>query len=588
MMTKPALKMNSRRPWSFPAQMNPPSFCVVFLCGLILPLTGCGGASAPPQRQTNVAARPAAALTNVAEKWSIHFEDRPHGAKDYELSAIIGCGCAVLDFDRNGLLDVLFIAEDSEATPVGLFRQEGAGRFQECSEAMGLKELTGAGIAVGDANNDGWPDLFITSRRTNSLWLNQSGKEFKDVTATSGLASSDWGTSACWLDYDRDGWLDLFVTNYVDYQHRECTRLGGGDADFCTPGLFPPTADKLFRNLTGESSDGRPEFLDVSADTGISQKRSAGLGVTALDWNGDQWIDIYVASDQHPNLLWINQQGTFREEAGIHGCDLDFQGRAQGSMGLALGHFNDDGTEDVVVSNLDGESHAVYCRDNLGFCLDRCRETGILTATRPLTGFGLAATDFDLDGVSELLTVNGRVKRQDGKSGAPDDFWSPYQQEIQLLKAKIPGGKWEALEVASGKTHVARGLAIGDLDRDGDPDAVISTTGEPAIVLRNDFVAVRQGITLQFVDPKLGQRSCPGVAFSVRNAAGIEFHQTFQPCQSYMSSHADEFYMAMPHGEATLKLTVKWPHGDLRAEEFLMSPGSGVTVIERGRGSLSN
>ena len=563
--------------------------CVVSLSGLILSLVGCNGASETPQKRINVVARPAAALTSVAEEWAIRFEDRPRGAAGYELSAIIGCGCAVLDFDRNGLLDVLFVAEDSEATNVALFSQESVGQFRECSEAMGLKELAGAGIAVGDMNNDGWPDLYITSGRANSLWLNKSGKEFSDVTSASGLLSSGWGTSACWLDYDRDGWLDLFVTNYVDYQHRECTRLGGGDADFCTPGLFPPTADKLFRNLAGESSNRQPTFQDVSTGTGISQKLSAGLGVTALDWNGDQWVDIYVASDQHPNLLWINRQGAFSEEAAIYGCDVDFQGRAQGSMGLALGHFNDDGIEDLVVSNLDGESHAVYCRDDEGFCTDRCRETGILTATRPLTGFGIAATDFDLDGVSELLTVNGRVKRQGGKTQSKDDFWWPYQQEIQLLKATTPGGKWEAMEVAGGKTHVARGLAIGDLDRDGDPDAIISTTGEPVIVLRNDFAAVRRGIALQFVDPKLGKRSCPGVAFSVLSASGIKVNQTFQPCQSYMSRHADEFYMAMPRGKTTLELSVKWPHGDLRAEEFLMTPAdSGVIVIERGQGSLSD
>ena len=581
--------MNSRPTWGFGAQMIQMFLRVFFLAGLILSLTGCGGVSEPPRKRIDVVARPAAALTNVAEEWAIRFEDRPRGAADYELSAIIGCGCAVLDFDRNGLLDVLFVAEDSEATNVALFSQESVGQFRECAEAMGLKELTGAGIAVGDMNNDGWPDLCITSERANSLWLNKSGKEFSDVTSASGLISAGWGTSACWLDYDRDGWLDLFVTNYVDYHHRECTRLGGGDADFCTPGLFPPTSDKLFRNLTAGSSNGLPLFRDVSADTGISQKSSAGLGVTALDWNGDQWVDIYVASDQHPNLLWINQQGSFTEEAAIYGCDVDFQGRAQGSMGLALGHFNDDGIEDLVVSNLDGESHAVYCRDDEGFCIDRCRETGILAATRPLTGFGLAATDFDLDGVSDLLTVNGRVKRQDGKPQSPNDFWRPYQQEIQLLKATTPGGKWDALEVAGGKTHVARGLAIGDLDRDGDPDAIISTTGEPVIVLRNDFAAVRRGIALQFVDPKLGKRSCPGVAFSVLSASGIKVNQTFQPCQSYMSSHAEEFYMAMPRDEATLKLTVKWPHGDLRAEEFLMTPAvSGVIVIERGQGSLSN
>ena len=569
--------------------MNRKSLCVVSLSGLILSLVGCGGATETPQKRINVVPRPTAALTSVAEEWAIRFEDRPSGAAGYELSAIIGCGCAVLDFDRNGLLDVLFVAEDSEITNVGLFSQESQGQFTECSQVKGLQSVSGAGIAVGDANNDGWPDLYVTSRRANSLWLNQSGREFTDVTSSSGLASSDWGTSACWLDYDRDGWLDLFVTNYVDYQHRECTRLGGGDADFCTPGLFPPTADKLFRNLAGESSTGQPTFQDASTGTGISQKLSAGLGVTALDWNGDQWIDIYVASDQHPNLLWINQQGAFQEEAGIHGCDLDFQGRAQGSMGLALGHFNEDGLEDLVVSNLDGESHAVYCRDEHGFCIDRCRETGILAATRPLTGFGLAATDFDLDGVSDLLTVNGRVKRLDGKPQSPNDFWRPYQQEIQLLKATVSGGKWEAMEVAGGKTHVARGLAIGDLDRDGDPDAIISTTGEPVIVLRNDFAAVRRGIALQFVDPMLGRRSCPGVLFSVQSASGIPFNYTFQPCQSYMSSHADEFYMAMPEDEAKLKLSVKWPHGDLRAEEFLMTPAdSGVIVIERGQGSLSD
>lgn len=568
-------------------QRNRELLYAVSLPLLFLFLPGCGG-SEPARKRISIEAPPAASLTNVAEKWGIRFEDRPRGAAGYELSAIIGCGCAVLDFDRNGLLDVLFVAEDSEATSVALFRQESVGQFRECAEAMGLKELTGAGIAVGDMNNDGWPDLCITSERANSLWLNKSGKEFIDVTSASELISAGWGTSACWLDYDRDGWLDLFVTNYVDYHHRECTRLGGGDADFCTPGLFPPTSDKLFRNLTAESSNGLPLFRDVSAATGISQKSSAGLGVTALDWNGDEWVDIYVASDQHPNLLWINQQGVFREEAAIYGCDVDFQGRAQGSMGLALGHFNDDGIEDLVVSNLDGESHAVYCRADNGFCTDRCRETGILTATRPLTGFGVTATDFDLDGVSELLTANGRVKRQDGKKQSPDDFWRPYQQEIQLLKTTVSAGKWEAMEVAGG-THVARGLAIGDLDRDGDPDAVISTTGEPVIVLRNDFAAVRRGITLKFVDPMLGRRSCPGVVFSVQSASGIPSSHTFQPCQSYMSSHAEEFYMAVPRDEATIKLSVKWPHGEQRAEEFLVTPvESGVTVIERGQGTLSN
>ncbi len=551
---------------------------------ILIALTGCGRSAPHTPSVGKPESNPDAPFRNVASEWSIEFKDQPRNAASYHLPALMGSGCAVLDFDRNGHLDLLFLAHDSLNRNVAFFSQEVEGTFTERSEKLGLQSLSGAGVAVGDANNDGWPDLYIASYGPDTLWLNESGHGFRNVTDNCGISNARWGTSACWLDFDRDGWLDLFVTNYVDYEDRACTRLGGGDPDFCTPGLFNRTADVLFRNVTGESPDGALSFVDVSNSTGISNGLSAGLGVTAMDFNGDNWIDIYVASDQHPNLLWINQQGQFTDEATIRGCDLDFQGRAQASMGIALGDFSGDGIEDLVLSHLDGESHAVYRRDAAGYCRDICRETGFATATRTSTGFGVCAVDFDFDGICEVLTVNGRVQRPGKRPLAPADFWKPYQQPCQLLKTDRRDGPWKAYDVLGGEPHLARGLAIGDLDRDGDPDAVVSTVGESVIVLRNDFVSARPGLAVRIVDPKLSGRSCPGAKISLDTDDGPLEH-TFQPCQSSMSSHADELFLAMPSGSATLTLSVIWPHGDMRPERFSFARGNDAPiVIERGEG----
>ena len=570
--------------------MPPSQLQIASILLALIPVLGCGRPAAtntgPAETDQTNRTTQLSGFADVAIEWGVDFINSPMNADEYQLPTIIGSGCAILDYDRNGHLDILFIAEESANKNVAFFSQRSPGKFTECSEVTGIADATGRGIAVGDCNNDGWPDLYFTSNGADQLWLNSGQGSFQNVTAECGIVNPRWGTSACWVDFDRDGWLDIFVTNYVQNTHLDCTRLGGGDADFCALHLFETTGDLLFRNTTGETEGQSLTFIDVSDTMGVSGTMSAGLGITAKDFNNDNWIDVYIASDQHPNILWINHQGSFTNESAVRGCDLDFLGRAQASMGIALGDVTGDGREDVTVSHLDGESHAVYRQATSGFYSDFARETGVATYTRPFTGFGICCTDVNLDGVAELITVNGRVKREGARSKIAKDFWAPYQQPMQMIESSQSQATTGAVQLLNGKRILGRGLAVGDLDRDGDPDIVCSTIGEPAVVLRNDYASLNDGFTLRIVDPLLAGRSCPGARATVRVGDRSTEH-TFQPCQSYMSSHAEELYLSTPSGADSITVDIIWPHGSMEIErfEFSVSPHSQVT-LERGAGTV--
>lgn len=566
-----------------------PRGILCFVTLMLVSLLGCD----TPDDTTEIGPPPDTAprmlFSSVADDWGIEFADNPRDAHDYPLAAIMGSGCAIADLDGDGRAELLLLAQSSRGRNAALYFRNDAGRFVDRTEEFGLQDVAGTGVAVGDCNNDGWPDLYITSTTGDSLWLNREGQRFVDVTSACGIENERWGTAACWADFDRDGWLDLFVTNYVRYEHRPCTRLGGGDRDFCGPVLFDRTPDLLFRNTTGESADGTVRFENVSSEVGISSGLSAGLGVTAADFTGDGLQDFYVASDQHANLLWVQRDGRFIDEAAARGCDLDFQGKAQASMGIALGDVTGNGADEVIVAHLDGESHAVYESSGKNFFVDVCRQHGIADATRALTGFGVCVQDFDCDGRSDILTVNGRVRRMSPLGKASVDFWAPYQQRLQLLQPDERSSAESSTFVYRESMndlgqHVARGLAYGDIDDDGDVDVLVSTVGENALVLRNDVQSSAFVIAVRPIDPTVGGRSCYGAHLVI--TVGNRRRQTeFQPCQSYASTHLDEVYICVPEEHSSFTVDVVWPHGSAAPERFEPIVSHGATaLLSRGSG----
>jgi hypothetical protein len=470
------------------------------------------------------------------------------------------------------------------------------------------------GVAVGDVNNDGRPDVYFTSYGPDQLFLNQGNGRFIDITQASGIENLHWGSSACFVDYDRDGWLDLFVSNYLDYVDRVCTRVGGGQRDYCGPQLFSGTAAKLFRNVTGETTAGsaqealaaselRPEhvrFRDVSLESGIATHKGPGLGVAAADFNGDGWPDLYVANDQTANFLWINQHnGTFVEEAIVRGCAYDAQGNGQASMGLALGDPDGDLDFDLFSTHLDGERSTLYLNQMNGQFVDATITAGLGSATLPFTGFGTAFVDLDLDGDEDLVIGNGRVKRPDvmADSGPkpppnarppdrsmqprPADFWSPYRQHGQIL---LNDGACRFREmVARGddllsSAVLSRGLAAGDIDNDGDVDLIINRVGARAAVLMNEGPRNGNWIRVRVVDPQLGRRDVYGATVTVV-ATGRQWIRCVQPGTSYQSSNDPRVHFGIGSVDRMERIEVTWPDGT--QSEFSVTEVNREHVLER-------
>ncbi len=556
-------------------------------------------------------------FVDVTEAWGLHFQHAVGGERTYFFPEIMSPGAAFLDYDLDGDLDVYLVNTGqaefgegrSESNPAGtassrLFRQESVGRFVDVTELSGLgNHGYGMGVAIGDVNNDGWPDIYLTNHGPDRLYLNQRNGTFADVTEAAGIDNERWSASAAFVDYDRDGWLDLFVANYVDYQPGQPCLDPGGRLDYCNPAMFPPTADTLYRNLTGRtpanapdtgsSAAGEVRFEDVSVTSGIATRSGAGLGVICADLTGDGWADLYVANDGHANRLWVNQHnGTFRDEAVLRGVAYDAVGRAQGGMGTALGDLNDDGVLDIVVTNLEGESNAVYLSSGDEMFHDSCRSVGIFEPSLPLTGFGVALVDFEQDGDLDLAVVNGRVRSsrgtrvEDGASGhaKSGSFWDAYVESNQLFLNNGQGqfalhGRFDE-PFAAGR-EVSRALACGDVDNDGDVDLLVTNTAGAARLFLNNAPKPGHWLSVRVVDPALGGRDAYGAGVTVE-AAGRQWRRAAVPGTSYLSSHDPRVHFGLGSATAVDRITIRWPDG--LEESF---PGGGVdrfVVVERGRG----
>ena len=501
---------------------------------------------------------------DVTDAVGIDFVHDPGPTGTYFMPQSLGSGAALFDAHNDGRLDVLLLNNGGpEGRPNAFFKQMPDGRFQDMSNGSGL-DFAGynMGVAVGDVNNDGLPDVLVTQYGGITLLLNNGDNTFTDVTREAGLEHARWGTTAAFVDYDRDGRLDLVVVNYVDYDPSVPCRRAGGEEDFCAPKDFPGTVTNLYHNL-GPDAGHRVRFKDVTQSSGLAAASGPGLGVVCADFNGDGWPDIFVANDGRPNHLWINQKdGTFTEEATSRGLAYNGMGQAEAGMGAAIGDVDGDGLFDLYVTHLTQESNTLWKQGPRGLFSDGTAAAGLAGPRGRGTGFGTVLADFDLDGALDAAVVNGQVARRAGTPPAAD-FWAPYVQH-NLLFANDGSGKFverSAQEPAfCGTAGVWRGLAVGDVDGDGAPDLLATCIGGRARLFRN--VAPRRGhwLMVEAIDPGHGNR--PAYGAEVRVYAGRrQWLGWVNPGSSYLCSNDPRAHFGLGAADRVDRIDVRWPDG---------------------------
>jgi hypothetical protein len=508
---------------------------------------------------------------------------------------IMGSGAALFDFDGDGRLDVYLLQSggpDSRSTN-RLYHQEPDGRFTDVSKGSGL-DVAGycTGVAVGDVNNDGRPDVLVTQYGGLRLFLNDGGGKFTEVGREAGLDSVLWGSSACFVDYDRDGWLDLVVVNYVAYDPAVLCYDRQGRRDYCHPRQFPGSVTLLYHNLGPQKPTGKPgqlgvRFEDVTEKAGLSRLPGPGLGVVCADFDGDGWPDVFVANDGKPNHLWVNQRnGTFQEEAVVRGLAYDVLGQAPANMGVAVGDVDGDGLFDVFVTHLTSETHTLWSQGPRGKFQDRTAQAGFMAPGSRGTGFGTVMADFDNDGALDVVAVNGRVSRgppvDEGRLGP---FWSQYAERNQLF-ANAGAGRFRDVSAREralcGVPGIYRGLACGDVDGDGALDLLVTSLAGPVRLYRNVAPDRGHALLVRAIDPAL-RRDAYGAEVTVR-AGDRRWMRWINPGYSYLCSNDPRAHFGLGPIDRVDGIDVLWPDGSRETFPGCPADQRPELVLRKGTG----
>jgi enediyne biosynthesis protein E4 len=525
----------------------------------------------------------------------VHFNGM---AGEFYYPEVMPPGVAFVDVDNDGDLDVFAVqgtllggktmeqALRRADGPLGsrLFRNElqsGSLKFVDVTEAAGIGATAyGMGVAAGDFDNDGCVDLYLTNLGANQLLRNDCDGTFSDVTSGSGTADPGWSVSAAFVDIDRDGWLDLFVGHYLNYTVATNIRCFGlsGQTDYCPPHVFRAQPSHLFRNNRNGT------FTDITAAAGLTSEFGAALGIATADYNGDGWIDLYVANDGTPNHLWINQRnGTFKNTALLAGAAVSPEGLAKASMGVDAGDFDNDGDEDIFIGELTGQGADLYVNDGLGVFTDQSARSGLRLKTLPFTGFGTAWLDYDNDGLLDLSVVNGAVTHTAEALARNERF--ALGQRRQLFR-NTGGGRFEDVSERAGTAFavedVGRGAAFGDVDNDGDVDILVGNDAGPLRLLinqvgqRNPWVGVRAVSAGQRGRDELGAR------VAVIRADGSAVWRRARADGSYASANDPRVVVGLDDATAIAALRVQWPTGEI--EEWPAAEARRYHVLVKGRG----
>jgi len=542
---------------------------------------------------------PPAWFQDITEKSGLRFVHDAGPIGEYFMPQIMGSGVALFDFNNDNRLDIYLLQNGGpKGAKNRLYQQMPDGTFRDVTEGSGL-DIAGynMGVAIGDVNNDGRPDVLVTGYKGIRLFRNNGNGTFTDITRESGLEDPLWSMSASFVDYDRDGWLDLVVVNYIDYDPSRRCDDSSGRRDYCGPNIFHGTIAKLYRNVTspererreGERAAKTIRFQDVTMSSGLGQKPGPGLGVVCADFNGDGWPDILAANDGQPNYLWINQHdGTFREEAATRGLAYNGHGMSQGNMGIALGDIDGDGLFDVFITHLTDETNTLWRQGPRGWFQDETVRAGLADPFWRGTGFGTVLSDFNHDGALDLAIVNGRVLRGPEERGSGlDPFWRPYAERNQLFANEGKGQFRElsATDPFGQRLAVSRGLACGDIDGDGAMDLLVTTVAGPARLYRN--IAPKEGhwLLVRAIDPA-HQRDAYGAVVTV-HAGGRRWMGSINPGQSYLCSNDPRAHFGLGSAERVDSIRVRWPDGESAEEIFPGGAADRVVVLRRGEGKTA-
>ncbi len=552
------------------------SALVTLACAAVLATLAIDAAS------TGSAAANKVVFTDVTAQSGIKFVHNAGKSGKKYLPETMGSGAAFFDADGDGWLDVLLInskdwAPRGRRTTAALYRNNHNGTFTDITKGSGLDvEMYGIGVAVGDYDNDGRDDVYITALDGDRLFHNEGHGKFKDVTAASGIKNANFGTSAAWLDYDRDGKLDLFVANYVQWSQKGdlyCS-LDGNVKSYCTPESYKGTSSKLFHNLGG----GR--FEDVTAKAGLGDPTSKSLGVTILDFDNDGWPDIFVSNDTQPNKLYRNNRnGTFTEEGVQAGVAYGEDGVARGAMGVDSADYDRSGRPHLLVGNFSNQMLGLYHNEGNGLFVDEAPSSSVGRDSLLSLTFGLFFFDYDLDGYPDILAANGHIEEEIGRVQPKIQYREP-----PLLFRNLGGKKFENVSNAVGpdfaKPLVARGAIYGDFDRDGDLDVLITSNNGPAHLFRNDGGNRNHWISIRTVGTK-SNRDGIGAKVTIASASGRQSN-TVRSGSSYASQSDLALVFGLAQDAVVNSIEVAWPSGT--KQTFRNVPANQFLTIDESRG----
>ena len=506
----------------------------------------------------------------------LHFDDRT--PMEYIMDST-GAGLAWIDYDKDGLLD-LFIVQGYAIVPPNptvaptckMFKNLGGGKFKDVTAEVGLAHVgVGQGVAVGDINNDGYPDLFITCYgKPNVLYVNESdgkgGRRFKDITESAGLGSHpDWkdrpnfSTSAAFFDYNNDGLLDLFVCSYakIDMQHYPDCFAPSGKRGPCPPARFQPTRCILYKN------NGNGTFTDVTMESGIGQATGKALGVVAIDFDDDGWVDLFVANDGVANNLFRNlKNGKFEFIGPMSGCAVNADGTPQAYMGVDADDLTGNGRPDLFVTAFARETNTFFRNEGKCRFLDATVGSGLGPPSWNMLAFGTCFLDVDRDGRLDIMVGNGHVSRNVDDEGDPTNT---FKQRAQLFLNTGTGGKAKFEDVSSQcgdyfkEAHVVRGIAYGDYDNDGHMDLALNNSGEPAVLLHNESTTPYHWLRLELQGTK-SNRDAVGAKVTV-NLGTRKLVRYRKGGGGYCSAHDPRLLIGLGASTKVDLVEIRWPSG---------------------------